>query len=100
MGPIFERNVTKFAPLQLPKLITCGKLTFDGMVVLHRVHKSATFIIINHFAWSRRSGVVFWCRTPFAVPRPVQDFMLWHTTTVARLDRLWMMTRRARVARG
>jgi len=34
---VFERNVTKFAPYKVLKLIAWGKLTFDERVVLHRV---------------------------------------------------------------
>ena len=34
---IFERNVTKSAPDEAPKLIASGKLTFDERVVLRDV---------------------------------------------------------------
>ena len=34
-----EGNVTKFALQKAPKLLTCGKLTFDETDVLHRVER-------------------------------------------------------------
>ena len=35
--PTLEGNVTKFPPQKALKLIAQGKLTFDGMIVHHRV---------------------------------------------------------------
>ena len=37
LPPAFDGKVTKFAPQKAQKFIACGKLTFDEMVVVHRV---------------------------------------------------------------